>query len=45
MRQRLEITVQAENARRSRKSEAKKVLQKGGILYTANGRHISQERR
>ena len=44
MEQRLEATVQAENARRSRKSEANKVLQKGGVLYAGNARHMNQER-
>ena len=44
MEQRLEATIEAENARRSRKSEANKVLQKGGILYAANARHMNQER-
>ena len=42
--QRLEATVAAENARRSRKSEANKVLQKGGVLYSGNARHMNQER-
>lgn len=44
MEQRLETTIAAENARRSRKSEANKVLQKGGILYAENARHINKER-
>ena len=44
MEQRLEATVSAENARRSRKMEANKVLQKGGVLYSANARHMNRER-
>lgn len=44
MEQRLKATIEAENARRSRKSEANKVLQKGGVLYAENARHMNQER-
>lgn len=44
MEQRLEAIIEAENARRSRKSEANKVLQKGGVLYAENARHMNQER-
>ena len=44
MEERLEATIQAENARRSRKSEANKVLQKGGVLYAKEARHMNRER-
>ena len=44
MEQRLEVTVAAENARRSRKVEANKVLQKEGVLYSANAHHMNCER-
>jgi hypothetical protein len=44
MEERLEATLKAENARKSRKSEANKVLQKGGILYSANARRMNRER-
>lgn len=44
MEQRLEITIAAENARRSRKLEINKVLQKGGVLYAENARYMNKER-
>ena len=44
MEERLEATIQAENTRRSRKSEANKVLQKGGVLYAKEARHMNRER-
>ena len=44
MKQRLDATVTAENARKSRKLEANKVLQKGGVLYSENTRRMNQER-
>ena len=44
MEQRLEATLKAENARKARKSEASKVLQKGGVLYSGNARHMNRER-
>ena len=36
--------VKAENARKARKSEASKVLQKGGVLYSREARHMNRER-
>ena len=39
-----EAMVSAENAQRSRKMEANKVLQKRGVLYLANARHMNRER-
>lgn len=44
MEQRLDTTIAAENARKARKQEANKVLQKGGILYSSNARRMNQER-
>ena len=44
MEQRLEATLKAENARKARKSEASKVLQKGGVLYSRNTRVMNRER-
>ena len=44
MEERLEATIQAENARRSRRSEANKVSQKGGVLYAKEARHMNRER-
>ena len=44
MEQRLEATLKAENARKARKSEVSKVLQKAGVLYSGNTRAINRER-
>ncbi len=44
MEQRLNAQVSAENARRTRKMEANKLLHKGGVLYSKNARRMNQER-
>ena len=42
--QRLNAQISAENARRTRKTEANKILHKGGLLYSKNARRMNQER-
>lgn len=42
--QRLKVTVATENARKSRKSEINKILQKGGVLYSTNARYMNRKR-
>ena len=44
MEQRLDATVTAENARKSRKLKVNKILQEGGVLYSGNARRMNQER-
>ena len=44
MEERLQSQINAENARKARKSEANKILQIGGVLYSRNARRMVRER-